>query len=96
MTMLPSLFFWVRMALRVKASRNASLPGDGRVTVGPSRKRVSGVVAISEWIERLYSCSTQACVASLRKASLRSGTCSSMAMSRPSTGPQNASCFAFW
>jgi hypothetical protein len=27
---------------------------------------------------------------------VRSGTCSSMATSRPSTGPQNASCLAFW
>jgi hypothetical protein len=61
MTMLPSLFFCVRVALRVKARRSATLPGQGRVTARPSRKRASGVVAISEWTERLYSCSTQAC-----------------------------------
>ena len=29
------------------------------------------------------------------RPSVRSGTCSSMAISRPSTGPQNASCLAF-
>src|ERR1700674_2550135 len=45
---------------------------------------------------RLYSYSTQACVASFRNANVKSGTSSSMAMSRPSTGPQNASCLAFW
>jgi len=39
----------------------------------------------TEWIARLYSCSTQACVASLRLASVRSATRSSMAISRPST-----------
>src|SRR5271157_4650407 len=40
-----------------------------------------GASPISEWTLRLYSYSTQACVASLSAASVRSGTSSSMAMS---------------
>ena len=51
----------------MKASRNASLSGHGRVTSGPARKRVSGASPISAWSLRLYSCSAQAWVASFRK-----------------------------
>jgi len=62
-----------------KASRNAALSGLGRVTSGPLRKRATGASPISEWILRLYSYSTQACVASLSLARVRSDTSSSMA-----------------
>jgi hypothetical protein len=48
---------------------------------------VIGASPISAWGLRLYLCSTQAWVASFRKSKVRSGTCSSMAISRPSTGP---------
>jgi hypothetical protein len=93
--MVPSLFLCVRVTERVKASLSAALSGQGRVTCGPARKRLIGAVPISACRRLLYSCSTQAWVASLRKARLRSLTCSSMAMRRPSTGPQKASCLAF-
>src|SRR5439155_24329591 len=69
--------------------------GHGRVTSGPARKREIGASPISEWTLRLWSNSAQACVASLSMANMRSATPSNMAMSRPSTGPQNASCLAF-
>ena len=44
------------------------LSGHGRDTSGPARKRAIGASPISEWTFRLYSYSTQACVASLRKS----------------------------
>ena len=96
METVPSLRRWVRSSLFVKASRSAALSGLGRETSGPARKRASGVAPISEWSLRLYSCSTHACVASLSAPSVRSGTSSSIARSRPSTWAQKFSCLPFW
>ena len=62
-----------------------------RPTSGPARKRASGVSPVSEWTRRLYSSSTQACVASLSVASVTSGQFSSIASSRPSTCDQKHS-----
>src|SRR5215471_727841 len=85
MTIVPSLLRCVRHSLLVKASRNAALSGQGRNTLGPARKRTSGASPVSSWTLRLYSNSTHAWVASLRNSKVRSGTSSSMAISRPST-----------
>ena len=71
--MVPSLLRWVRCSALVKASRSAALSGLGRITSGPARKRAIGASPISEWGLRLYSYSTHACVASLRKRKVRSG-----------------------
>src|SRR5262249_1836490 len=71
----------MRFSVLVNASRNALLSGQGRMTLGPARKRVIGVWPVSELILRLYSCSTQASVASLSFAKLKSDTSSSMAIS---------------
>jgi hypothetical protein len=53
MTMVPSLLRRLRCSLLVKASLSAALSGQGRITVGPARKRAMGAVPISEWILRL-------------------------------------------
>ena len=55
-----------------------------------------GFSTIERWYYRALNERSDPVGVLRRKASVRSGTCSSMAMRRPSTGPQNASCLAFW
>ena len=72
-------------SVRVKASRSASLSGHGRMHLGAGQEARERRLADLGVHGAVVFVLAQACVASFRLASVRSATCSSMAMSRPST-----------
>jgi len=60
MTMVPSPLLVGAMSAVREGEAQRSLSGHGRVTLGPARKRVTGVSPISAWSLRWYSCSGEA------------------------------------